>query len=312
MSKIAISIYNFSINKKGDVDDLQNLGDFDNGIDFLETIKTLPATFLKINSNNILDDSNRRTIIPLNDFDVSGRIVSGYISSGDYGYETPIATPNGDIIDSIPKENSLMRQFYFFMYVPKNKKKGYLLIQRFENFGVYTILSNTIRKVFNTYHSKYTISFKPQATDNSETINLVRKGKISKASFGISKIESLTSLIKNENTNDNFNYNDINAEVVIKAKNRRVLNLKNTLINLMENGKDAKIKLTDNNIPYEKLKVYVKFNGEEKMIDLSKWDTFSRDIDITNDITTDPITGLPTKQSINDVCHQILTSFDNE
>src|SRR5690606_24896862 len=108
VSKISISVYKISINKRGKPEEKEDLDDFANGNDLLELVKGLPAQFRKINWNSTVIDgqgTNRRTIIPKDNFDVSGRIISGYVSSGDYGYETPIADPEGNIIARIAKEN---------------------------------------------------------------------------------------------------------------------------------------------------------------------------------------------------------------
>jgi hypothetical protein len=312
MSKISISVYKISINKKGKKSEAVDLDDFENGNDLLNIVKTLPSQFRKINSNNPVVDgegTNRRTVIPNKDFEVSGRIISGYIDSGDYGYETPIVNPDGDIVGTIDKENSLMRPFYFFINIPKNSKKGFLLIQRFENFGVYTIFSKMLRQVFNDIFLDYTLSITPEGIDNSEAINYLQKGKISKASFAIWKPSNIPYLFSNNNQNDAFDYNDIKAEIVISSKRNREVGLKNTAINLLTGKNSARVKLTDQDIPFEKLKIYVKLGREEKMIDLSKWDTFSKDIDVTNDVKNDPVTGLPTKVSLNDKCHEILSQL---
>ncbi|TDS06821.1 hypothetical protein [Sphingobacterium paludis] len=316
MSKISISVYKISINQKRDKSAIEDLDDYANGNDLLDLVKSLPAQFRKLNSNNlVLDDkgTSRRTIIPNDNFDVSGRIVSGYITSGDFGYETPIANPVGEIVYNVPKENSPMRPFYFFIHIPKNAKKGYLLIQRFENFGVYTILSQMIRRVFNLQFSQYTISISPEGVDNTEALNYLENGRISKASFGFSQPNHIASIFTNNNQNDSFDYNDVKADIVITAKRNREVGFKNTILNLIGHGKDARVKLTNQDIPYDKLKIYVNLNGVEKMIDLSKWDTFSRDIDVTDELKNNPETGLPTKDSLNNKCHEILSKlYDGE
>lgn len=311
MSKISISIYKILINKKGNRSDSVDLDDFENGNDLLDIIKSLPSEFIKINSNNPVIDggTNRRTVIPNKDFDVSGRIISGYITSGEYGYETTIADPNGIIINTISKENSAMRPFYFFINIPANSEKGYLLIQRFENYGVYTIFSTVLRQVFRNKFNDYTLSITPEGIDNSEAINYLQKGRISKASFAIWKPNIIPSLFTNNNQNDVFDYSDIKAEIVISSKRNKEVGFKNTALKLLKGGIASGVKLTKDDIPYDKLKIYVKLNGEEKMIDLSKWDTFSKDIDITNEIKNDPKTGLPTKNSLNDKCHEILSDL---
>jgi len=275
----------------------------------------LPAQFRKLNSDNlVLDDkgTNRRTIMPDGDFDVSGRIVSGYITSGDYGYETPIANPEGEIVYNVPKENSPMRPFYFFINIPKNAKKGYLLIQRFENFGVYTILSQVIRKVFNLQFPEYTLSISPEGANNAEALNYLENGRVTKASFGVFQPNHIAHIFTNDNQSDGFDYRDVKAEITISARRNKKVGLQNTLLNLVGQGKDTRVKLTGQDIPYERLKVYVNLNGEEKMIDLSKWDTFSRDIDVTNELKSDPQTGLPTKKSLYDKSHEILTQLEKE
>lgn len=315
MSKISISVYKILIYEKGNTSAEEDLDDYANGNDLLDLIKSLPAQFRKLNSDNlVLDDkgTNRRTIIPDGEFDVSGRIVSGYITSGDYGYETPIANPEGEIVYNVPKENSPMRPFYFFIHIPKNAKKGYLLIQRFENFGVYTILSQLIRKVFNLQFPKYTLSISPEGANNAEALNYLENGRVTKASFGIFQPDHIAHIFTNDNHSDGFDYRDVKAEITISARRNKKIGLQNTLLNLVGQGKDARVKLTGQDIPYERLKVYVNLNGEEKMIDLSKWDTFSRDIDVTNELKSDPQTGLPTKKSLYDKSHEILTQLEKE
>lgn len=310
MSKISISVYKITVNKKGDRSQKVELSDFENGKDLFEIIRNLPSQFLKFNSNKTVLNSigtTRRTIIPKDNFKVSGRIISGFISSGDYGYETPVSDPDGEIVGKIDKINSPMRPFYFFFSIPKKEKVGYLLIQRFEKFGVFTILSEMLRKVFSSIIKDHTLTIAAEGTDNSEALNFLNKGKITKAKFSILKPSSIKSLFSNENANDSFNYGGVNAEIVISAKRNGEVNLKNTFSGLLKSGADANIKLTSENIPYENIKIFVNYKGEEKMIDLAKWDTFSKDVDITNDIKMNLDTGLPTEQSLNDICHVILS-----
>lgn len=53
MSKISISIYKISINKKGNTSDNVDLDDFENGNDLLDIIKSLPSEFIKITNKEI-------------------------------------------------------------------------------------------------------------------------------------------------------------------------------------------------------------------------------------------------------------------
>lgn len=309
MSKISISVYKITINKKGTPDELENLNDFDNGSDLLDLLRTLPAQFRKVNSEkDVLDDAgtSRRTIIPDKDLKVSGRIISGYISSGDYGLETSIVDAEGEEVYNVSKEHSPMRPFFFFMSLPKDSDFGYLLIQRFENYGVFTILSKMIKQVFFNLYPKYTLTLKPDGIDNSEAIAFLEEGKISKASFAIYNPANIASIFTNNNQNDNFEYSDVKAEIVISAKRNRLVALKNTVLNLVTKDKAAKIKLTDQDIPYERMKIYVKIGKDEKVIDLSKWESFSRDIEVTHELKYNVKTGHPLINSLKNKCHEIL------
>lgn len=309
MSKISISVYKITINQKRKPDELEILNDFSNGSDLIDLVKNLPAQFMKVNSENrVIEDvgTNRRTIIPSENFDYSGRIVTGYISSGEYGFETPIVDPEGNNVDYIQKDHSTMRRFFFFISLPKDSNVGYLLIQRFENYGVFTILSQMLRHVFIQTYPKYTLSLKPDGVDNSEALAYLEKGKISKASFAIYDPANIANIFTNNNQNDQFNYADVTAEIVINARKNKSVGLLNTVVSYLKNDKDAKIKLTDENIPYERLKIYVRIGKEQKVIDLSKWESFSRDIEVTYDLDYDKDTGHPLVDSLKDKCHEIL------
>ncbi|WP_343564095.1 hypothetical protein [Sphingobacterium sp.] len=315
MSKIAISIYKITVYKKGNTEELEHLNDYDSGNDLLDLVKTLPAQFRKINSeNNVVEEggTNRRTVIPDQDLEVSGRNISGYVKSGDYGFETPIINAKGDQVYNVSKEDSAMRPFFFFFNLPKDETTGYLLIQRFENFGVYTILSRMLKQVFAKKFSKYTLAIQPVGIDNSEAMAFLEEGKISKASFTIFDSENIASLFTNNNPNDQFEYKDVKAEITISAKKNKMVALKNTVINLLNNGKEAKIKLTDSDIPYERLKIYLKLGKEQKVLDLSKWDTFSKDIDITHKLDYDYKTGHPLVGALKQECFKILDQLNKE
>ncbi|MEI2271693.1 hypothetical protein OHD16_06025 [Sphingobacterium sp. ML3W] len=315
MSKISISVYKITINKKRVTDELEVLNDFNSGQDLLDLLTMLPAQFLKANSNKkVLDEAEtkRRTIISDNNLDTTGRIVSGYIESGEYGFESVIVDEEGKKVHDVLKEHSLMRPFFFLISLPKDKRVGYLLIQRFENYGVYTILSKMLKSTFASKYSDYTLSLKPDGLESSEALHFLNEGKISKASFAIFDSESIANIFTNNNTNDQFNYEDIKAEIVISAKRNRFVAMMNSVKGMLNSGKDLKVKLTDKDIPYERLKIYVKVGKEEKVLDLSKWDTFSRDIDVTHRLEYDKTTGLPLSSSIKEECHKIIDQLDKK
>ncbi|MDQ8194489.1 hypothetical protein QEH59_08625 [Coraliomargarita sp. SDUM461004] len=164
--KISLSAYGIHIRetkngKKGEFVDLTNFG----GNDFFDALSTYTdvadTTFTDIvEMSKVLSFTKQELMI-------KSELISGIISSGDYGYEA-------DIYDTVKKEKTHTKTvkeaevvpFYYLAYVPKNQQSGILILQRFGTFGITSVFRRWINAIFEKEFPDYSFSIYPLVPQN--------------------------------------------------------------------------------------------------------------------------------------------------
>jgi hypothetical protein len=165
MSSIALSVYEIIIYKKnGSVKNTEIISDFNNGADLMTLFQKLPSFLNTANMGvTVLDiaSASKRLRINTNEFKPFGRIVSGEVETGDYGTENTIIDETGAEVGKKEKKHATMSPFYFMCDLEKDQKRAILILQRWSQFGIYTIFSTIIKKEFEKQNPAYSIKISP-------------------------------------------------------------------------------------------------------------------------------------------------------
>ncbi|RZJ92091.1 MAG: hypothetical protein EOO20_03065 [Chryseobacterium sp.] len=286
MGLTTVAVYNITIHKRNQsIKDLEVLSDFDFGSDLIELFQKLPALLNDgTNTFALFEDkvNQKRLRINTDAFQPFGRCIDGELETGDYGVESIFIDGKGKDKGTIGKDDSPLMPFYFLCDIPKNEKKGYILLQRFKQFGVFTLFVKALRGEFMKTHPEYTISFDP-ITSYREFNRILDDAEIKKVSFQSRDSQQFSNVFRSTNPNDDFNPADTYLEVNLVAKRNKKINLMNSVRKIISSDKakvDSYFQVSGlANVP---LKVYFKANGRPYVLDTTHMDNFSPDIDISH------------------------------
>ena len=141
--RILLSTYIIKIidNKKNN----QYLSSFNGSDDFLLVFEKF-SNFIFENVNQLKDKSGQNTIhLTLEEkpkLEKKERYLYGFFSSGIGGekYKLKDITTNETVLN-VNKNHAAFRDVFFYLYIPKDKNIGYLILQRKNSFGIKTKLS---------------------------------------------------------------------------------------------------------------------------------------------------------------------------
>lgn len=122
----------------------QTLCHFNGTDDFLSTFQ-LFTEYIFENVNRLPDSSGRRkihlTLEKPATTEEDNRCIYGYFSSGVSGEKYRLVNTNTNETEmDVHTHHAAFRNVFFYLYVPKNRTFGYLILQRKHNFGIKTKL----------------------------------------------------------------------------------------------------------------------------------------------------------------------------
>lgn len=132
----------------------------------------------------------------------SGRVLSGILQSGNYGYEEDIIDQNGDRMFTKKTDQAQMKPFFFLFDIPKDKKEAYLILQRNGNDGIFQILRQFIEcEIKNIIGDEFTVIIESHCIQDLKEQNYA-------------SITEAKSLRIPEKVNSNLSYgNDLMADL---------------------------------------------------------------------------------------------------
>lgn len=239
MSLTTVAVYELRIHKKNQgPKDLEIISDFDNGNDLINLIKILPALLNDVGtfSTAVFDDekNSKRLRINTKEFKPFGRLIDGELETGDYGSESSLVDAKGDDKGKVDKGTAPMRPFYFLCDIPKDQKSGFLLLQRFKQFGVFTMFAKALRQEFDRKHPNYRLVFNP-IVSKKEFLRVIESSKLKKVAFTANHAGQFQNSLIVKNDNDQFNYEDAYLQVNLIAKRNRTIGLVNSVKKIISN-----------------------------------------------------------------------------
>lgn len=315
MGLTTIAIYSITIYKKNHSKlNLEVLSDFDRGSDLIELIQKLPsllndgstATF------SLFEDKTNKKRLRINssEFKPFGRCIEGELETGDYGVETVLIDGKGVTKGTIGKDDSLMMPFYFLCDIPQNENRGYLLLQRFRQFGVFSLFVKALREEFSKNHTDYTISFDP-ITSYKEFERILNEAEIKKVSFISRDPQQYLNVFKSKNNNDQFNSDDTYLEVSLVAKRNKKISLMNSIRKIVWGGGNVQKYFEVSGLQHTPIKVQFKANGRPYTLDTTRMNNFSPDIDISDSVKMNS-KGFPESSDVKKAALSLLADIKAE
>jgi len=264
------------------------------------------SVFLNYFNNRSLSPSHDRSgrkLLKVTNFGRDGRQLYGIIETGEYGYESELYNVDtGNISYRRRIADAEMLPFYFTVYLPQNTNEGILLLQRFKQFGIKTMLEKDINRYLSRY-LQLPLKFEIYPLVPRQLIEQCLNGRIVKLRFiRFSWPRDITDVYYMQDHYEEVGY----IELVISAKKGRdIRGVKERIRAFL----DGRIHLTDileiRNFEYNNIKVEIDLNGNKRTVDLSNLYKFRAYYDITNEVVIGP-NGHPTFDSINQVAQSIL------
>ena len=253
-------------------------------------------------------------------FDSQKRLITGIIDAGEYGYETQLYNvETAEERKRLSKEAELIPH-YFLIYLPNNETHGYMILQRFQNLGVKTILEHILKNALSKNASNYKLIIsnalpKSLFDDiiNRVTVKEVRYTKYIPAPKPTDEIDNLR-----HNDEDKVYTDDYVVEQVFKSRNPGgfIPNIGKKILNLFQDKGDIRqllveeLNLDDDG---DELSVVVDDDRSSRTITLFDTRTLNLDynnrlfpyFDVSDEVRCDK-TGHPVFSSIDSVAKDYL------
>jgi hypothetical protein len=153
------------------------LSDFE-GHDAFEFFK---SELQKMQKGNI-DNQQSNQVVSASRIDENGRVLSGIIETGEYGYESNLYdTEMHKVVHNRKQKEADMWPFYFYVEVPEGTDEGFLILQRTGNMGIRSIVAQLLQASFISQYPDFRLHFLPSV--ESEEAKKHRKGKIQEVRF---------------------------------------------------------------------------------------------------------------------------------
>lgn len=318
----SLSVYAISINTYGDKNEKHILSDFNNGQDFLEYINTMMDSWK-------MDETRGDQHVPVNrdggnnegnafrlsrGADASyhlyrrGRFLSGIIETGEYGtQEEGVNVTTGEVVFQKHHGEALMKPFYFMFYIPTESKIGFLIVEKISNYGIMTLLSNSIIAYYKTTPSygNYVLKISPLS------IQALVQLKMQALRYEAKKIE-LRKIRKDDLQLSRLSGNTVNDEgvstsIVYTAANNAVINIADFIDRLHNLRNDSNtLYIIDQDISCDDIAITVKIDHQEKVLSLQNIQSLGMSMDISHEINLDA-NRYPTFESVNVQANQIIS-----
>lgn len=161
MARITISSHTIRVSEKRFPDKselVDQIGKFNKDIAIEKDLYFELENALKENKYSKNETKEKSWVFSNIHRDKNKRIICGIVRYGEYGYEADIVDVDSNIkqFKRLKTQAELM-PYYFLMYIPKNSEVAYVVLQRFQKFGIQTIFLEELKNVLSTSLQDYTL-----------------------------------------------------------------------------------------------------------------------------------------------------------
>lgn len=308
MNSYSFSVYQITINKRLKKENLENLSNFDGGKDFLTLVDTMFNSWRDNLNRKVVKDTENKKVSRLRR-DLNGEwiynrhqtYIDGVIESGEYGTQEEIINiETGEAKYTKTKKDAALVPFYFMIYVVPNTSRGFLILERIGNIGIYSVLERSVREFIAQFMSdNFTLSIVPYLVPQVLEMNLAAVGGAKKVVLrGVGNNQ-----FKDMKTDTYFS--ECNTEVsFIAPKNKFIQQVKDVIQSLKGKKENELYKV--NNIECRDVAFELDINGSRRTISVAKMTSIGMNIDITKQIEHDA-TGYPSYKSLFDQANIIVS-----
>lgn len=158
---ISVATYAVTVNKKRKSNEFEILSNIESGddgmtpLDFYDLVKDLISQLLSSQTDEALKSLLR---IKTHEVLEDERIIQGVLETGAYGQAGDIRNAKTDSVPYVKTpDDASMAPFYFSFYIPRGKKNGLLLLQRFGANGIHTLLTRILKSRFAVQAKSHTL-----------------------------------------------------------------------------------------------------------------------------------------------------------
>lgn len=240
---------------------------------------------------------------------------AGLVESGNYGYESTFLDMSTEEKKRFkkPKDTAELMKFFFSSAFPSNSTKAFLILERFNYFGIKIIFSKALNSFFKQFMKQNGVysEFKHLVIDINGTMpkryveDIIDRGNINKLRF--------ISHSKNKEIEDNFgqskNKDEHYSELIVRKNTPQ---LKQKLKGLLKKNATIHDLIDFKDYDYDELKVDIRYGNSSKIIDMSDIFKLRAYFDVSDKVKIDLKTGTGTYSSLRKVFVEELQHLLNE
>lgn len=315
MAYFSLSIYSISINRRNKPEEHEFLDCFDEGKSLMDMIDNLFKGWHKgrhISEKRPVDSEPNRVSRIRQEADGSfihfrmDPCLSGIIESGAFGTEESIINhKTGDERYRKLKDDAAMVPFYFCFYIPRHSKRGYLVLERIGNNGIYTMLRNFLTKeVGNMLTGGYVLKIEPFIVKSVLNRNIDLMLNLSKVFLRGVKGSVFHAGIPLEGIAGS---GSVEPEIVLSVKPQGQERVRNLILSLL--NRNDKGRLVVDNVECRDVAFQVKIGGQLKKVSVCNLGSLGTSIDISDTVKRGP-DGYPVFKSIEKEAHSLISFID--
>lgn len=291
MPSISLSVYAIRVLDVADKIP-QELNSFDDrGSDLF----TVVQEYLAAASDEPINNEGTQKVAKMHEHQIDGRIITGVIRSGEYGYTSDIVDiDTGDINYEKAIDEASLVPFFFCMWLPENRDEGILILQNFKQLGINAAIREILERPFNRDFSRNRLSINALVPE-SAVMNFLNSGRIMKARF----IEYRLPIDQAEAIGHDHEEQHINVEYSLTAKSNTEIPIKNRLLECIAGTRERADLLELEHFNYDDVKVEVEVNGKAKTINLFDFKKIRPRFDISENVDIAP-SGHPYVDSVQE------------
>ena len=301
MAAILLGAYTVRIRKKGDNQYL-SLNKFNGTDSIFEFLKD----FFDMFSKKFTNDRNHQKISSLLQVNHQGKLISGVIETGEYGYTSKLYDiDKGSETYKRKSREAELYPLYFLFDVNTDSTKGILMLEKFGKNGLFTLLKQIIETDFTKKFPLFTMDLNPLVPKWLFEYYM-GKGSLKKLTFTTFKIP----------TDVNKVYQLKGYEEDIKEISISVTAKKNSIlpkprwINDILSGKRKIADLVELRTQFSDVKLDVEMQGSKRTLSINNINRFNPYFDVTDKVKIE--NGHPVFDSINTEAKQLLDEIEKE
>lgn len=290
MARIALASYGVRARNIVEHEDAL-LGDLE-GQDLL----ALFNQYLAERKTALSNDEETQKVLGVLQSSAAGRSVAGLIRSGEYGYERELYdVEEGRTSYRASAEEAMMLPFYFLANLPKSSPRGILLLERFQIYGVSTVLSADFSAWLEERFPEFRVQIEPLIAGEVWRQYLERGRLLSVRLIHYGIPHDLADQV-----DEGAEETTMDAEYILKARRRQIVPLVGRITEFLEGKRSWENLVQVSQLEYNTVKVQVSFQGSKRTLELSQPESLKAVLDISDEVELEG-SGHPRFESIDQI-----------